>query len=381
MVRVELTEGAFLKCPVCGLECKRYDTQPERRWRHLDSCGFATYLVASTPRIECEADGVRVVGLPWSEPHSRFTLDFERFAILVVRMTKSQVRSARILNLSPDQVHDIMGRAVARGLARRNEAQTIENLGIDEKSFQTNKRFATVLSDMDGGRVLDVCRDRSSEVVSELLRKTMTASQLRQVKSVTMDMWDGFIKSAREVLPEADIVFDRFHIARYLNEAVDKTRIAENKRLVRQGNRSLTGSKFFWTSRLQSVHPRLMERYGHLLQASLETAKAWALKEMFRGFFDQTQPAQAKAFFDQWEADVLESGNAPLKRVAKMLRRYFYGLLAYITHRTTNSRAEGTNAGIQEIKFIARGFRRFQGFRTAILFFLGKLDLYPQKCL
>lgn len=104
------------------------------------------------------------------------------------------------------------------------------------------------------------------------------------------------------------------------------------------------------------------------------------MTENFKGFFDSTTLDEAKNFFNEWSNDVHISVIAPMKKVAAILQRHLKGLLNYVKHRITNSVAEGLNALIQEIKFVARGFRRFENFRIAILFFLGKLDLYPHKC-
>ena len=380
VVRVELEQDPLLACPICGSPCNIYDTRDERRWRHLDWWGHTTFLSARIPRVWCSEHKAKTISVPWSEPHSRFTLDFERHVIKVLQQTKSQVRAARITRLSSDQIHDIMHRAVDRGLARRSQGQKIVNLSLDEKGFKRGKHFVSVLTDLDNVRVLDLCEDRTIQAVSSLIKATLTKKQLKGVRCVTMDMWDGFIAAVRGVLPKADIVFDRFHIARYLGEAVDKTRIAENKKLAAQGDGSLKGSKFFWVSRPENLHAKLKEKYDFLLGLNLETGKAWALKEMFRHFFEQKGVVQGKAFFEQWLQSVAELGNVHLKKVAKMLKRYYYGLEAYLKHKTTNSKAEGTNALIQEIKITSRGYRTFQGFRVAILFFLAKLDLYPQKC-
>lgn len=377
LVRVELADRSGLLCPVCDAPCPRYDRGTERRWRHLDSCGFQTFLVAQVPRVQCSEHGVSVISVPWSEPKARFTLEFERFAIVVLQKMKSQSRAASLLRLSPGQVRSIMHRAVERGLARRVE-EPVPALSVDEKSFH-HRHYVSVLTDLERGRVIDVCEDRTSEAVVELIQSTLTPAQRQGVRSVTMDMWDGFIKAARTSLPGADIVFDRFHIARYLGEAVNQTRLIEHRQLTASGNSSLKGSKFFWLARAETMNDSVRKRYGHLAEMNLKTAKAWSLKENFRSYFGLTDTSVADAFFRAWKEDVDAGDNHPMKRVAKMLARYYYGLQNYIRHRTTNSKAEGTNALIQEVKFAARGFRTFQGFRIAILFFLGKLDLNPLK--
>jgi transposase len=377
-VRVELPGDASLACPVCFGLCPGYDMRDERRWRHLDSCGFKTYLLAAVPRVKCPEHGVLTIGVPWGESHSRFTLDFERFAIQVLKAVKSQVRAARLLNLSWDQVHEIMGRAVKRGLSRR-KAVKMTHLSVDEKGFQSQRRYATVLTDIQGSRVLDVCEERTAEAAQGLILSTLSQDQLESVRSVTMDMWDGFIKASKAALPDADIVFDRFHIAKYLNDAVDHTRIDEHNKLKRQGDLRLKGSKFFWVSRQENLKDKQIELYGALKDANLETAKAWALKENFREFFALQTPEEGEDFFGAWSKDVAAAQNKHLAKVAKMLNRYFFGLSNYLKHRQTNSAAEGTNSLIQEVKFAARGFRTFSGFRIAVLFFLGKMSLYPQE--
>jgi len=378
LVRVELQGGSELRCPVCSSVCAGYDRGEDRRWRHLDSCGFKTYLVSRTVRLSCPEHGIKTLGVPWSEAYSRFTAQFECLAIQIIQSTKSQVRAARILSLSPGQVHDLMHRAVKRGLARRT-TEPIAHLSLDEKAFKSGKRFVSVLTDVDGRRVLDLCEERTSEATEDLIRSTLNAEQLGAVKSVCMDMWDGFIKACRAVWAGVDLIFDRFHVARYLNEAVDRTRIDEHKSLKKLGDSRLSGSKFFWSSRPENLKPKHIEKYGELREANLLTAKAWALKENFRAFYDLPSKEHAEGFFEAWRQDVLDSGNKPMAKVAKMLKRYFYGLENYLTHRKTNSSAEGVNGMIQEIKFAARGYRTFEAFRVAVLFFLGKLSLYPLK--
>ena len=110
----------------------------------------------------------------------------------------------------------------------------------------------------------------------------------------------------------------------------------------------------------------------------LDTAKVWAFKECFRQFFACRSEHEAKVFFTKWYDGATALGNRHLTKVAQMLLNHLDGLLAYVRHRITNALAENINGQIQRIKTNARGFRRFANFRIAILFFLGKLDLYPQ---
>lgn len=110
----------------------------------------------------------------------------------------------------------------------------------------------------------------------------------------------------------------------------------------------------------------------------LQTAVVWAFKECFRQFFDCRSEYGAQAFFGHWYEAAQAVGNKHLSKVADMLNKHLDGLLAYVRHRVTNAVAENLNGQIQRVKTNARGFRHFANFRVAVLFFLGKLDLYPQ---
>ena len=372
-------ETAVWKCPDCDTVCPVYDHREPRQWRHLDSCQFLTYLVASLPRVQCPTHGVQTVSVFWSEPNSRFTHLFERFAIDVLRATKIQSQAARLLRLSAGQMHDLMQRAVARGLSRRNREEAIAHLSLDEKSFKKGHDYITVLSDPGRKRVLEVAQDRTLAAAQSLLETTLTEKQRETVRSVSMDMWPAFLASRQVTLPQADTVHDRFHIAAYLNEAVDKTRRSENKTLSKTEENPLSRSKYLWLKSPEAMTEKQKMTFAALSGLELETAKVWMFKENFRQFFACHTEYGARLFFERWHEAALVLNNPPLTKVAEMLHRHLDGLLAYVRHRVSNGIAEGLNGQIQLIKASARGFRQFDNFRVAILFFLGKLDVYPHN--
>ena len=378
-VSVFVTGGPEAKwhCPACECECKVYDFREERRWRHLDSCGFTTWLIARVPRVECNKHGVKTVSIPWAGPKSRFTLAFECFAITLLQATKVQSRTAQLLRLSPGQVHDIMCRAVERGLARRDRGTVVRHLSLDEKSFQRGHNYVTVLSDLTGRRVLDVAPDRTWISTVKLLDYALTYDQKALVEAVSMDMWGPFDSARAAVLPQADTVHDRFHIMRYLSEAVDKTRRMEHKRLSLQGDIRMAGSKYLWLRDLTNMTPRQWLAFQNVRKASSETAKVWTFKEEFAYFFELKSVEEGKVYIEEWYEMAVNLGNRHLTKAANTILRHKEGILTYLKHRISNGTAEGLNALIQEIKTVARGYRRFQNFRVAILFFLGKLDLAP----
>jgi transposase len=365
-------------CPECGQYANLYDRRETRSWRHLDSCQFKTFLIASLPRVECRQHGVQTARVFWCEPNSRFTALFERFALEVLQATQVQSRAAKILRLSADQMEHLMRKAVSRGLQRRDPNQPIAHAGLDEKSFQQGYAFATVLSDLKGARVVELVENRTQEAAKELLETALTAPQKQSVRSVTMDMWPAFANARAAVLPQAEVVHDRFHVAGYLNEAVDKTRKEEHRQLSRRQDKTLSKTKYLWLRSEATLSEKQKQSLQALSGLELQTAQVWAFKECFRQFFDCQTEYGARVFFRQWFEAAVALGNTHLTKVAHMLDKHLTGLLAYIRHRVTNALAENLNGQIQRVKTNARGFRSFQNFRIAVLFFLGKLDLYPQ---
>ena len=250
-VFIEARSGSRMMCPECGTSSSVHDRR-ERRWRHLDTCEYRTVIVAEVPRVRCPDHGVRQVAVPWGEPGSRFTKAFESFAIdWLLEATVSAV--ARRLRLSWDQVDGIMRRAVERGLARREDIAPTR-IGVDETSFQKRHEYVTVVTDHDSGNVLYVADDRKKESLDGFF-DMLEPSQLLEIESVSMDMWQPYISVVKENLHRADekICFDKFHVAKHLGDAVDKVRRREQRKLIADGDRSLVGTKYTWLRNSKSL--------------------------------------------------------------------------------------------------------------------------------
>ena len=367
-------EGAALLCPECGVACPGYDSQP-RHWRHLDTCQFQTILQADVPRCACSEHGVKQVRVPWAEPGSRFTALFECLAIDWMREC-GRAATARQLNLSWSEADGIMQRAVDRGLARR-PATTTPVLGVDEKSFQ-GREFVTVVCDLDGGTVLHVADGRGSVALQECYQ-AMTDEQRAAVEAVAMDMHQPYVLATQTALPEATIVFDKFHIAQLAGDAVDEVRRQEAKRLAAAGDDRLKGTRYGWLRNPLEESREQRQAFEPLRRSNLQTARGWALKETLMGFFDYFQTARAQRFFLKWHAWAIRSRLRPFKRLARTLRERLPTLLNWCKWRITNAVTEALNSKIQWIKYTARGFRSREGYRRAIYFHCGGLDLYPQE--
>ena len=183
--------GSDAKCPECGCECSIHDSAPERTWRHLDTMQFTTLIRARTPRAECPTHGVKTMTVPWAVPQGRFTLLFERFAVEVMLACASVSQACELLGIGWDAAHEIMKRAVARGLERR-QLEQLKYLGMDEKSFKRGHSYITLLTDLEESRVLEVVEERTCAAADQLWA-TLTPEQKSAVEAVAVDMWEPFI--------------------------------------------------------------------------------------------------------------------------------------------------------------------------------------------
>jgi transposase len=367
--------GAAAPCPECGRECPIYDCAPERTWRHLDTMQFTTLIRARTPRADCPEHGVKTIRVPWAAPAGRFTLLFERFAIEVLLASATVSQACGLLRISWDAAHQIMERAVERGLDRR-QLDGLRHLGMDEKSFKRGQSYITLLTDLDQGRVLDVEEERT-EAAAAAVWLSLSPEQKQGVEAVAVDMWEPFIRTIRAQVPDAEIVHDKFHISKYLGEAVDKVRRQEHKELMARGDETLKGTRQLWLYNPENLSPEQVQEFEPLKDLHLKVARAWAAKEMFSQFWEYEREGWARRFFKDWFGWVSRSRLKPVIEVAQMLKRHLDNLLTYLQHRITNAVTEGLNSKIQSLKSAARGFRSFANYRIRILFFCGKLDLYP----
>jgi len=271
-----------------------------------------------------------------------------------------------------------MERAVQRGLERR-KAEPVSQMGVDEKAFRKGHSYLTLANDLIRGRVLYVAEDRKQSSLDGFW-ETLTAEQISGIEAVAMDMWDPYIASVREHVPGADgkIVFDKFHVAQHLGDAVDKVRRKENKTLRVAGDDRLAGTRYDWLRNPASMEPQDRKDFAELRSSELKTARAWALKETAMALYSYVYERPARKHCRWWHNWAVRSRLQPMIEVARMLKRRFENIITYLRHRITNATSESINAKIQWVKYTARGFRNKQNFVHAI-YFTAAASTWPRK--
>lgn len=356
--------------PSTKSECKIYDFKKSRRFRHLDIFEYKTYINARLPRVKNENSEIKNIELSWAGERLSYTYLFENKVIEVLQMSKNQSRTADYFNTTYDIVHGIMERAVLRGLKRRDLNGT-RAISLDEKSFGNGQKYITVLSDPINKCVLDIIEGRTVEDTEELLRWTLSPKQLEDIWIVSMDMWKAYMTAVEDVIPQADISHDKFHVAKYLNKAVDDVRKLEVKEqdVLKKTKYLFLKNKENWTAS-QTI------KFEEVNQINLATSKAWQIKENFKGIYMQGGKQLCINYFKQWYEDTLAKGIKPMIKVADTMLRHLKGIVNAAVYDVTNSIAENLNAQIQVIKSVARGFANAASYRNAILFFQGKLKMF-----
>ena len=376
-VHVEQEDGVMSCCPTCGQESPGYDSR-RRRWRHLDTCQYKTILIADVPRVKCKEHGVVTVSVPWAEHNSGFTAMFEALVIDWLKEA-STLGVSRLMGLSWNAIDGIMQRAVERGLSRREEAH-ITQIGVDETAFRKRHDYVTIVSDQKAGTVLHVGGDRKKQGLKDWY-SSLNEEQRGAIESISMDMWPAFINATLESIPNAEdkIAFDKFHVAKYLGDAVDKVRRQEHKALMSEGYDDLKGSKYDWLYNPENMTRKHKMRFKVLRESTLKTARAWAIKEMAMSLWHYVSKTWAQKGWKQWLAWAVRSRLKPIREVARIIKDHLWGILNAIVLKVSNGPAEGLNSRIKTIKVRSRGFRNKKRFANAIYFHLGGLDLYPDS--
>lgn len=374
-VQVDYPTGMAVSCPVCQAACVVHDHREPRHYRHLDCMEYQTWVVCRLPRSRCEVHGVKTVAVPWAEPLSRMTRKFEAHCIKVLQSCETVTAAQRLLGLGESEVMTVRRRAVERGLLRR-DLGTLRRGGLDEKSFLRGQSFVTVLSDIDRGCVVEVTQQRTQAAAEQAL-SVIPEEKRGEIEAMAMDMHQPFVNAVQTTLQNADIVHDRFHIKKHLNDAVNKVRRDEHKERLCSGDRSLSGKRYLFLRNPDNFSEQELLSFEELCEMQLRVTRAWWLKELFDDLYTYRSEAWARRFFQKWFFRATHSHLPPIAKVAWMLKERFEHVVTYVKHRITNAVAEGLNSKIQALKSAARGFRTFANYRIAILFHCGSLDMLP----
>jgi transposase len=366
-----------VRCPECEEFYGVYDHAPKRIYRHLDTCQMETYIHVRPPRVNCPKHGVKQIDSEIGENGSDMTYAFESVVIRVAQECNIEA-TARLCGLGWDKGWNVLERAVERG-RQRKEHRIPSRIGVDEKAIAKGHKYETLVYDNDAGTVEFVCDDRGKESLEAYYRQ-FTDEELAGVESVSMDMWDPFIAATKAYVPDAEkkIVFDRFHVMKYILKAVDDVRKSEHRELSENGEEVLKGTRYLWLWSEENIPEWRRGEFDELRTKDLRVCRAWAIKENLRHLWNYRYEAPMKKYFNRWYFWATHSRLEPIKKAAKTVKAHIANIVTYARHRITNALGEAINGKIEKVKRMACGFRNRAHYRTAIYFHCGGLDLFPK---
>lgn len=377
LMELRVKPGTVWGCPVCSKRMHVHGME-RRKWRHMDTQSYRTWIEAEVPTVKCEEHGSQQVLVPWAEPYSRNTMAFEHLVIVLLQgMTTKE--ACKHLGMTWDEADGIKQRAVKRGLARR-ALPVMKILCVDEKHVGKNG-YLTLVWCLDSGKakIVYVGQGKGQDAL-DAFWETLTPEQLVGIEVINMDMSEAYTQSVLKCVPggQDKIVYDRFHIAQHMGKAVDEVRRQEHARLTGAEEKAMKGSRYWWLYSPDHVPRNVKRQFRDLQQIARKTAKAWEFKELLREFWRCPDVEEGRCHIKAWLSRALRSSLAPVRKVAKMCKARLKNLLTYFEHRTTNASAEAMNSRIQSLINQACGYRNPLRLIAEIFFRFGGLDMMPR---
>ena len=353
------------RCSRCGRKCPRYDRLATRRWRHLDFGAWQVFLEAQLCRVECRRCGVNVEQVSWADARSRFTMPFEDLvAWLAQRSDKTAIST--MLRIAWRTVGAIIERVVSRRREPIDWAE-VDAIAIDELSFRKGHRYVTLVYDLRNGRVLWSKEGRSKATLDAFFEEVGPEACAR-IQHATIDMFEAYAQAIRQWLPNATLIYDRFHVQQLASKAMDELRRSEWRRL--RGTDEAQGIKRLRWALLRNpwnATPREAERLSTLPKQNKLLYRGYLLKEALADIYRNLYTTPwAKRRLREWLAWATRSRLEPFKKLARTIRRCLDGVLAYFETGYTTSIAEGKNTKARLATRQAFGFHTADALRAMI---------------
>lgn len=351
-------------CPSCKSSHLQYKDKSEKRLQMCPTGDKACWLYLTMSKRKC----MTCLDKWWPKPsfasgQRRMVRSFERYIIRMTSfMTISNVASE--LGLSWNTVKDIHKEYLRRIYSKPYNFKQLEYLGIDEFSIGKNHDYMTIFINLDTAQIIHAVEGRSREAIIPFIKKlTKKATNL---KAVAMDMSGPYQSAMNEFFPFLDIVFDRFHIIKLMNEAIDQIRREQQYLYKEAGHDVLKGGRYLLLKNLEKLSPLQSTNLQLLLEMNAPLAVAHQMKEQLRQFWNQTSRQNAAKFLLGWIWCTSDTKVPILFRVGRTLLRHSDGLLNYYNHLITNATTEGVNNKIETLKRQAYGYRDMEYFKLRL---------------
>ena len=239
-------------------------------------------------------------------------------------------------------------------------------IGVDEVSYQKGHKYLTVVRDVDKRRVIWVGEKRKKETLDSFF-KELGAEKTANISVVSMDMWDPYIASVKQNCLLAEIVFDKFHVSKKVNTALDKGRKQEFAKAGKTRRVEMKHKRFVILKRNKNLEPKQKEDLKSIMKRNKRLYKAYLLKEQIADVLDEPEEKNAVNRLQKWMKNVKKSRLPQFKKTLQTIQNYLYGILNYFKHKITNAASEAFNNKIGLLKRRAYGYRDLEYFKLKII--------------
>lgn len=355
-----------LRCPACRSRAVIRKGVVPRFLRALPIGRRSTWVRVPVQRVGCKDCGViRQIDLQFANVGRSYTRAFGKFVLDLCQVMSMQ-DVARYLGLSWDVVKGILKAHLATHFARPR-LKDVRRIALDEISMGKGHRYLTIVIDLDRGRVLFVGGGKDAEALKPFWRRLKRSGAW--VEAVAIDMSAAYRQAVETHLPEAILVFDRFHVVKLFNDKLSELRRQLYHQLPDAEQRqALKGSRWLLLKAPDNLDSSRDEhqRLHRALALNEPLATAYYLKEDLRRFWNQPTQAAGIAFLTDWIKRAQASGVRMLERFADTLIHHWQGLITYFEHPITTGPLEGLNNKIKTLKRQAYGFRDMEFFKLRI---------------
>lgn len=355
-----------LKCATCHSSNVSFRGKKKREFRALPIGPKPVKILYSVQRLQCHDCGeLRQAKIPFADPHQRFIRSFRRYVLeLCQYMTMQDV--AKHLKISWDTVKTILKRELKKRF-RKPKLKHLTQIAIDEIAIAKGHKYVTLVLDLKSGAVVFVGEGKGAEALEPFWRRVK--SSRAKIEAVAMDMAPGYVKAVTTHLPQARIVFDRFHVMNLYNRYLSNLRRELYSKMKDQSERDvLKGIRWLLLKNRENLDPEKneAERLEEALQFNKPLAIAYYLKDSLREFWECDSYEEAARHLDDWIAEAKASGIRQLYGMVKTLENHREGLLNYYFYPISTGPLEGVNNKIKTMKRQAYGFRDYEFFQLKI---------------
>ncbi len=348
---------------------KAYDTK-DKKWRHLNFFEHECYIHARVPRVKLPNGKTKLIKTPWEGLSNGFTLLFE--ALLVQLCQAMPVNNvAQLTKASGDKLWDMLDKYINQ-TREYEDFKDIEAIGMDETSRSKGHEYITLFVDLLKRRTIFITEGKDNTTVKRFAEDFKEHNgDINRIENVSCDMSPAFIKGVKENLPNAEITFDKFHILKIINEAVNEVR---KKEVVTQN--ILKGTKYIWLKNYNNLTEKQKETLAELSISSMnmKTMRAYNIRQSFQDIYQATTQEEFVTYLNKWYYWATHSRLDPIIKAAKTVKRHWDGVVKWYKSKINNGILEGLNSVIQAAKSKARGYKTFKNYKIMVYLLTGKLD-------